>query len=151
MIRTVLAMAAIAVGVTAVLAQSDPIAQRKALMKENGKNSATLNRMVRGEEPFDAAKVTAAYAVFTDVATKAPPLFASPPPAGADTRALPKIWETKADFDAKMTAFGKAVADGKGKSNTLDELKVSYQTVNKACGDCHEPYRRPAPPAGGKK
>jgi cytochrome c556 len=151
MIRTVLAMTAIAVGVTAVMAQSDPIAQRKALMKDNGKNSATLNRMVRGEEPFDASKVTAAYAGMADIAAKVGPLFASPPPAGADTRALPKIWETKADFDAKMDAFSKAVADGKGKSGTLDELKVSYQVVNKTCGDCHEPYRRPAPPGGGKK
>ena len=37
--RIVLAVAAVAFGVTAVVAQSDPIAARKALMKENGKQS----------------------------------------------------------------------------------------------------------------
>jgi cytochrome c556 len=132
------------------MAQSDPIAQRKSLMKENGKHSGTLNRMVRGEDPFDAAKVDVAYAGLADTASKLPPLFASPPPAGADTRALPKIWESKADFDAKLTAFSKAVADNKDKGKSLDELKVSFAALSKACGDCHEPYRRPAPPAGKK-
>ena len=150
MMRTVLAMTAVAVGITAVMAQGDPIAQRKALMKSNGQNSGALNRMVKGEDPFDAAKAAAAYDKLAETASKVGPLFASPPPAGADTRALPKIWETKADFDAKLAAFGKAVADNKGKAKTLDELKASYPAVSKACGDCHEPYRRPAP-AGGKK
>jgi cytochrome c556 len=149
MLRSVLAMAAVAVGVTAVMAQSDPIAQRKALMKENGKHSGTLNRMARGEDPYDAAKVTAAYAGIAELAPKLLPLFASPPPAGADTRALPKIWEAKADFDTKMNAFVKAVADNKDKGGTLDALKASFPAVSKTCGDCHEPYRRPAP--AGKK
>jgi cytochrome c556 len=151
MMRTVLAMTAIAVGITAVVAQGDPIAQRKALMKSNGQNSGALNRMVRGEDPFDAAKASAAYDKLAETASKVGPLFASPPPAGADTRALPKIWETKADFEAKLAAFGKAVADNKGKAKTLDELKASFPNVQKACGDCHDNYRQPAPPAEGKK
>ena len=37
--RIVLAVAVVAFGVTAVVAQSDPIAARKALMKENGRQS----------------------------------------------------------------------------------------------------------------
>ncbi len=150
MMRTVLAMMAVAVGITAVMAQGDPITQRKASMKSNGQNSGALNKMVKGEDPFDAAKATAAYDKIAENITKLKGLFDSPPPAGATTRALPKIWETKADFDAKMAAFAKAVADNKGKAKTLDELKVSYPMVSKACGNCHEPYRRPAP-AGGKK
>ena len=36
MIRIVLAVAVVALGVTAVAAQQDPIAARKALMKANG-------------------------------------------------------------------------------------------------------------------
>jgi cytochrome c556 len=151
MIRTVLAMAAVAVGITAVMAQSDPIAQRKQLMKSNGQNSAALNRMVRGEDPFDAAKVAAAFTAWGENATKLPPLFASAPPADADSRALPKIWESKADFDARLTAFGKSVSDNKDKAKTLDELKVAYPLVSKNCNDCHEMYRKPAPPQGQKK
>src|SRR5262249_11422684 len=56
MYRTFVAMGAVAIVVTAVMAQGDPIAQRKSLMKSNGQNSAAVNRMVRGEDPFDAAK-----------------------------------------------------------------------------------------------
>ena len=61
MIRTTLSLAAAAVGVTAAIAQSDPVAQRKALMKANGQNAGAVNRMVRGEDPFDVAKVNAAF------------------------------------------------------------------------------------------
>ena len=48
--RIVLAVAMIAVGVTAVVAQSDPIAARKALMKANNDNASNLVKMMRGED-----------------------------------------------------------------------------------------------------
>jgi hypothetical protein len=41
-IRTVLAAATVAAGVTAVVAQSNPLSQRKSLMKENGRHLAAL-------------------------------------------------------------------------------------------------------------
>ncbi len=143
MIRTILAMAAVAIGVSLAGAQSDPIAERKLLMKGNADGARNVNRMVRAEDPFDVAKVNAAFAQWTETAEKLPGLFPEPPKPGQDTRALPKIWETKADFDAKIASFGKAVADSKDKVKTLDELKVAFPIVSKACNDCHEPYRRP--------
>ena len=146
MMRTILVMAAVAVGVTAVVAQSDPLSQRKALMKGNGQNLGAINRMVRGEDPFDAAKVNTAFAHWTETAQKIPALFPAPPKPGEESRALPKIWENKSDFEAKIANFAKAVADNKDKAKTLDELKVAAPLVSKACGDCHDPYRRPAPP-----
>jgi cytochrome c556 len=149
--RLVLAMLVVGVGLGAVMAQSDPVAQRKQLMKSNGQNSAALNRMVRGEDPFDAAKAGAAFTAWSENQSKLTPLFASAPPADADSRALPKIWENKADFDARMTAFGKAVSDNKDKAKTADELKASYPVVSKICNDCHEVYRRPQQAGGQKK
>jgi cytochrome c556 len=145
MIRTVLAMAAIAAGVTAVVAQSDPLSQRKSLMKGNGQHLGAINRMVRGDDPFDLNKVNAAFVQWTETAQKLPALFPEPPKTGEDSRALPKIWESKSDFDAKIANFAKAVNDNKDKVKTLDELKVAAPQLSKACGDCHEPYRRPAP------
>jgi cytochrome c556 len=146
MMRTVLAMAAIAVGVTAVVAQSDPLAVRKALMKANQQNATALNKMVRGEDPFDAAKVNTAFATWSENAPKITSLYTTPPKPGEDSRALPKIWETKSDFDAKAATFTKAVADNKDKAKSLDELKVAFPAVNKTCNDCHELYRRPQQP-----
>jgi cytochrome c556 len=143
MMRSLVGMAAVAAVVSVAMAQSDPVAQRKALMKANGQNAGALNRMVRGEEPFDAAKVNAAFVQFSETAEKLPTLFPEPPKSGEDTRALPKIWETKSDFDARIVTFRKAVEDNKDKAKTLDELKVVLPQVSKTCGDCHEPYRRP--------
>jgi len=99
--------------------------------------------MVKGEEPFDVTKVNAAFAHWAEAAQKMPGLFPEPPKAGEETRALPKIWESKADFEAKIAAFSSAVAENKDKAKTLDELKVALPNIGKACGGCHEPYRKP--------
>src|SRR5260370_41257508 len=83
MTRDMLAMVAVAFGVTAVMAQSDPLSQRKALMKGNGEQLGSLNKMARGEEPFDGAKVSSAFAQWSETAQKAPSLFPQPPQPGA--------------------------------------------------------------------
>jgi cytochrome c556 len=145
MIRHLLAMAVVAWAVTAVMAQSDPLSQRKALMKGNGEQLGALNKMAKGEQPFDGTKVDAAFAKFGEAAQKAPSLFPEPPKASEDTRALPKIWETKSDFEAKFADFHKVVGDNKDKVKSVDELKVAVSAIGKACGNCHEPYRKPAP------
>jgi cytochrome c556 len=143
MLRAAFALTAVVIIATAAIAQSDLLADRKALMKKTGENAAALNKMVKGEAPFDGALVTAAYTQWTDLAQKLPTLFPEPPKPGQETRALPKIWEAKADFDEKIAAFTKAVNDNKGKAATLDELKVAYPATAKTCGNCHETYRRP--------
>jgi len=141
--RTIVAATALLGGVTILVAQGDPIAQRKELMKSNANHAKNVTQMVKGEAPFDAAKAAEAFTAWGKNAQQIPALFASPPPAGADTRALPKIWENKADFEAKAAALKKAADDGVGKTNSVDQLKASFPAVSKACGDCHEPYRRP--------
>jgi cytochrome c556 len=143
MTRSMLAVAAVAFGVTAVMAQSDPLSQRKALMKGNLEGALNLNKMIRGENPFDLAKVNAAFVQWTETAQKLPVLFPEPPMPGQETRALPKVWENKADFEAKIASFAKAIADNKDKANTPDELKVAFPNVNNACNNCHETYRKP--------
>ena len=149
MIRTVLAATVLVGGVTVLLAQSDPLAQRKELMKSNAKNAKNVTQMVKGDAPFDAAQAKAAFMTWHENAKRIPTLFPSPPPPGAESRALPKIWENKTDFEAKAAALAKAAAEGK--ANTLDELKASFPNVSQACANCHDNYRRPAPPAEGKK
>jgi cytochrome c556 len=118
-------------------------------MKSNAKNAKNVTQMVKGESPFDAAAATAAFNTWHENAKKIPTLFTAPPPADAKSRALPKIWENKADFEAKAAALAKAASEGK--HSTLDELKASFPNVQQACANCHDNYRRPAPPAEGKK
>jgi cytochrome c556 len=141
MIRTVLAVTALAIGVTAVVAQSDPIAARKALMKANGDQSKIVGAMARGEAPFDLAKAKAALASFQDAGEKFPALFPDNSKTGGETAALPKIWEDKADFNAKLAKFA-ADAKAAGASVTdLDSLKAALGNIGKQCGGCHELYR----------
>jgi cytochrome c556 len=141
-IRTVLVAGAFAIGVSAAIAQQDIIEQRKALMKGNGQQAGILTRMVRGDDPFDAAKVRTAFAQFEETAQKFPALFADNTRTG-DTRALPAVWEKRADFVAAANKFGKDVADHKDKVTNLDALKAAMPVIGKNCGDCHQTFRRP--------
>ena len=138
------AFAAIFVVTAAVtaLAQSDPIAARKALMKENDQNAVIVVRMMRGMAPFDAAKADAAFAQWADTAQKLPGLFPDSSKTGQKTRASSKIWVTKADFDAKAAAFGKVVADNREKAKaSLDGLRAAIPAIGKTCDACHRDYR----------
>jgi cytochrome c556 len=141
MIRTVFAVAALAIGITAVTAQSDPIAARKALMKKNGDEAKIASAMLKGEAPFDLAKAKTALATFQDAGEKAPALFPDNSKTGGDTAALPKIWEDKADFNTRLA---KLAADAKAATGTvtdLDTFKAAMGNIGKQCGGCHELYR----------
>ncbi len=138
----VAALAAVAFGATAVLAQSDPIKERMHLMKENNDNAKVVVQMVKGQRPYDAKAVAAAFAQWHETAEKLPGLFPPNSKSGEKTRAAPKIWDNKKDFDAKAAAFGKAVADNRAKAeSSLEGLKVALNAVGKACSNCHDDYR----------
>src|SRR5215470_6709107 len=94
----------VAGGTSAVIAQSDPIKTRMGLMKANADNAKIMVQMMRGQAPFDAAKVNAAFNQWAETAEKLPGLFPDNSKTGEKTRAAPKIWEAKADFDAKAAA-----------------------------------------------
>jgi cytochrome c556 len=143
MIRTVLVIATVAIGVTAVVAQTDPIAARKDLMKQNNKYAKAVNGMVKGENPYDAATVTAAFTNWENAAAQFGKLFPDNSKEGGNTRAKAAIWQNRKDFDAKLAAFSKAVAEGKPKANSLDGVKAAMPAINDGCNNCHELYRAP--------
>jgi cytochrome c556 len=141
MIRTVFAAAVFAFGVTAVAAQSDPIAARKALMKTNGDQAKIVGAMLKGDAPFDLTKAKAALASFEEAGEKAPALFPDNSKTGGDTAALPKIWEDKADFDARLAKIAADAKAAQGTVTDLDSFKSAWATIGKQCGGCHELYR----------
>ena len=142
LLRTTIVALAIGVAASAVMAQSDPIAARKALMKENNNNARSMVQTMRGQKPFDAAAVEAAFAQWADTAQKLPGLFPDNSKTGGETHASPKIWQNKKDFDEKSAELGKAVADTREKAKaSLDGLKAAIPVIGKACDNCHEDYR----------
>ena len=140
--RTALASVVMASATSAVIAQSDVIATRKNLMKENDQNARIVVQMMRGRAPFDAGKIDAAFAQWADTANRLPGLFPDSSKTGGKTLASPKIWQAKSDFDAKAAAFGKAVADNRDKAKaSANGLKAAVSAVGRACDNCHEDYR----------
>jgi len=113
MIRTVLAVAsvaAIALGVSAALAQQDPVKERKALMKEMGQQAKIGGDMIKGDAPFDLQKAHKIFATVETNAAKAPALFAQKvldePTADDPYTADPKIWDRIDDFKARLASLG---------------------------------------------
>jgi cytochrome c556 len=142
MIRTVFAIAAIALGVGVAVAQQDPIAARKALMKANNDQAKIGVAMMKGEAPFDLDKVHKIFATFEDAAAKMPNLFPTDSKTGGDTAADPKIWESMDDFKARFVKFGADAKDAAAKVTDIDSFKAAFGAIGKNdCGGCHEHYR----------
>lgn len=139
--KTILFAAAVLVAASVAIAADDPIAQRQALMKENGKATGGVGKMLKGEAPFDLATAQAALKVYANTAAKAPALFPDTSKTGGETEALPKIWETKADFDAKFAQLGKDAAAAITAITDEASFKATMPGVLKNCGGCHESYR----------
>jgi cytochrome c556 len=139
--RVVLAIVVVAFGVTAVVAQSDPIAARKALMKENGRQSGIARAMIEGKEPFDLAKAKAVLANFSTAHDKGKALWPDNSKSG-DTASLPAVWENKADFDAKLAKLSSDAKAQDAGVKDLDSFKAAMAEIGKNCGGCHNTYRK---------
>jgi cytochrome c556 len=141
MIRTILAVAAIAAGVSVVVAQSDPIAARKGLMKNMGAVTKTGGQMAKGEAPYDQAKAQEILATYIDVSAKMPDLFPDNSKTGGESTAAPKIWEDMAGFKAGFAKMSSEAKAAQSSVKDLDSFKASFGGLTKNCGACHETYR----------
>jgi cytochrome c556 len=130
-----------AVGVTAVLAQSSAIGARKDILKSFGGATREPGLMLRGEAPFDLAKVQAALKVYQDGAPKLPALFPDDSQTGGETKALPIIWTEKDKFNA---IFTKLASDASAAATAIKDeasFKTEMPKVLGNCGACHNTYR----------
>ncbi|AZN98946.1 cytochrome C556 [Mesorhizobium sp. M9A.F.Ca.ET.002.03.1.2] len=140
--KLILAISMLAFAGSAALA--DPILDRQALMKERGKIAGGLSKVVKGENPFDAAAVMTSLQALQANAEKfdAEALFPAGSETGNDTTAAPKIWQDMAGFKA---THDKYLADVKAAVAAapadVDALKVQFNTIGGDCGTCHETYR----------
>jgi cytochrome c556 len=148
--RTVFVVAAVALGMTVAVAQQDPIAARKTLMKANGDAAKTAGAMIKGDTPFDPAAVHKIFATFENAATKMPDLFpasSKPGDTSADAdpfSANPKIWDddNMADLKARFAKLGSDVKAADASVKDLDSFKAALGDIGKSdCGACHQLYR----------
>ena len=139
--QTLLAAAAVVIGITAVAAQSDPIAARREIMKGVGAQTKAGAAMAKGEAPFDQGKAVQIFTTYEDAAAKMPNLFPPNSKTGGETTAAAKVWEDKAGFDKGFAKFGDDAKKAKSTVKDLDSFKANFGGVTKNCGGCHESYR----------
>ena len=144
MIRILAAIAALAVGATLVHAQNaGAITERKTALKAMGGAMKEPGGMMKGDIPFDLAKVQASLKVLEDQATKLRGLFPDDSKTG-ETDALPVAFEKKADV---MARFEKLAADAKDAQGTMKDeasFKAGFGKIGGNCGGCHKEYRKPS-------
>lgn len=139
--RPVLTLAILLAVTTAVVAQNDPIASRRNVMKGVGAATKTGGQMAKGEIPFDLAKAQEVLKTFAAASEGFHNYFPETSKTGGETTASPKIWESQEDFRARFVAWGKDISTAADQTKDLDSFKVSFGTVTKACGSCHQTYR----------
>ena len=140
MIRYAVLATALVIG-TAVIAQSDPIAERRQIMKGVGSATRTGTQMVKGEVAFDLAKAQEVLKVYAAAADKAHTQFPASAKTGGETTAAPAIWENQADFRKRFDDWAKDIEAAAKSTKDLETFKASFGTVTKACSACHQTYR----------
>jgi cytochrome c556 len=139
MLRIAATVAILGVVTTVVLAQNlDAIKQRREVMKTIANASGANFKMMKGEAPFDLAKVQSGLKTFQEQFPKLKPLFPEDSKSGGDTDASPKIWQERAEFEAVIDKF---VADAKAASSSIKDeagFKADYPKIVNSCGNCHK-------------
>jgi cytochrome c556 len=150
--KTSLLLACVATAAIALpaFAQDGPSPQYKARdgqMWIMALNLGILGDMAQGKAEYDAGKAQMAADTLVAVSRiDQSPLW----PEGSDnmsvdyTRALPAIWDNRADFDADWQKFGEAslamqAAAGQG----VEAIGGAMQGMGGACKACHDDYRAP--------
>lgn len=133
-----------AVAALSVSAHADPIKDRQALMKDQGKTVGSITPIIKGEKPFDAQLVISALKHLNEDAQKidAAVLFPKGTDQGSETTASPKIWEDNAGFLAALTKYkADAAKAAEAEPKDLESFKVVFNQVTENCGACHKAFR----------
>jgi len=143
--RIIVVVGTLLLGAGAVMAQQDVAVKQDNLMRTQGKSMyGVILKMTKGEIPYDQKAADDAIAALAESVPTIPTAFATNPKedvVNATYGSSQKIWQNKADFDAKVPVVAKALADAKGKFTDAASLKVAYDKIQTTCADCHETYR----------
>ena len=144
MLRLLSAAVFIVLGASAVAAQNvSIIKERKKHYEAMGKSVKEPTAMYKGEEEFDLAKVQAALKVIQEKAAILPKLFPDDAKTGAETEALPIIWEEKADFEGRFPKLADAAKAAEGTITDEETFPDAWKDVVGNRSGCHKKYRKP--------
>ena len=143
--KVVVVAAALLLGSGAVMADQKLAVEQDNFMRSISKAVyVTMLKMGKGDIPYDQAAVDAAMAQLEAEVPKIPTVFKNNPKeqvVNATYGSSEKIWKNKADFDSKVPAVIKTIADLKGKIKDQASVKAAFEALNDSCNGCHETYR----------
>ena len=119
----------------ATMSPDQLVEARQAAMKENG---GTLKKA----GALTGAEASAAADILIKNFTNLPAMFPEGSIVG-ESKALPAIWENKADFDgifAKDLESAKAMKAA-AEAGDADAYGAAMKAIGGSCGECHQKYR----------
>jgi len=147
-----LTLAVLVAGVVGIMSLSPPVTAaddpvnvikyRKLVMEANAHHITNIFSVLKGETSYGGHIAANARAI-SDGAVMMLDIF----PQGSgdgDTRALPSIWQDWPKFEAAAKALKTAADDLASVAGTGDMAAIGAAAgaVGKACGGCHEPFRK---------
>ena len=149
--RSVLALTvALAVGAGAALDASaqqrkpeDQIKMRKSALTVMSWNFGVIGAMVKGQRPYDQAEATKRAQTVAFMSHLPWEAFVEGTDSG-DTRARPEIWQHGDKFKAAQERLQSETAKlvDAAKSGDAGQLKSQFGATAKACGACHDDFRK---------
>ncbi|PWE30922.1 c-type cytochrome [Pararhodobacter marinus] len=127
---------------------TDPnVTARHAMMQLYAYNLGVLGGMAQARIEYDPELATeAATAIYHVSMAHADRMWPEGTEAGAteDSRALPAIWENRAEFDAAAEALTAAAESAMGTVGTdLASLQAGVGGIGQSCSGCHRTFRQP--------
>lgn len=132
-------------GVTmAFAAADDAIKGRQGCMKAHGASMQVMGPMFKGEKPYDAEAIKAAFAAEDAACADWDKWWGEDTQKGesVETYAKPEIWT---DAEGWKAAGGKWYEAATAVKAAADEaaFKATFPALGESCGGCHEKFRRP--------
>jgi cytochrome c556 len=138
MLRYVALAAALAVGATGVYAQNlDVIKQRREAMRAIAGQSGPIFKMVKGEAPFDLAKVQAGIKIMSENLAKYKGMFPDNAKEGGGTDVSPRIWTARAEFNDVIDKYVAGLNTAAVAIKDEASFKAEYPKAGN-CGTCHK-------------
>ena len=124
-------------------ADENAVKYRQHTMDAVGGHMSALAEIVKGEvDHKDHIGVhVAGLAALSGIA---PDLFGADSREGADTHALPKIWEDPDTFKQRLTAFRTAAVDLDAvvKAGDMTKFPAAFGALGKSCKGCHDDFKK---------
>ena len=141
-LKLLLGAALVAATTGTAISADDPIAVRKAMMKNVGAATGAGDAMMKGEVEFNAVAAELVLRTMNTAALGFGELFPAGSESGGESTASPKIWEDRAGFDAAVAKFQADTAAGiAAKPASLDQFKAAFGAAAANCGACHKAFR----------